>query len=171
MRRGVRVAQVKLHDLVVVQHRADGERAARRVHADEVADQKVAVPILLPILGHHDAEEQRAARQLLIRRAQAFEELLEHLDRRPAVELPDEVAVALGDEHRLADRPAALRDDGVHLDVAAQRDADQAGAVDVRRRGTARWHPAAARRWRARRSSGCADRSGRARAGAAPGRS
>jgi hypothetical protein len=48
-----------------------------------------------------------------------------------AVELEDHVALAARDEHRLADRPAALRDDGVDHHVAVERHADEAATMHL----------------------------------------
>ena len=64
-------------------------------------------------------------------RARALVQLLQapRARGRPSSSLED-VALAARHEHRLADRPAALGDDGVDRDVAAERDADHAAAVD-----------------------------------------
>src|SRR5262249_58836160 len=93
------------------------------------ADQEIAVSVLLAILPHHDAEVERVPEELLVVGAGVRVEVLEDGAGAPAVELVDHVALATGDEHWLADRPAALRDDGVDGDVARERDADQAPPV------------------------------------------
>ena len=134
---------MELHDGVLVQQRADGERAALRVDAEQVADEEVALTVLLPVLAHHDAEEQRVTGEQAVALVEPVVQVAQHVERRPAVERADDVALAAGDEHRLADRPAALRDDGVDRDVARQRHADQRRRAARGCRGTARCRPAA----------------------------
>ena len=126
-----RVAQVELHDAVARHVGAHPQRAALRIHAEDVADQEVARQVFARVGAHRHAEEQRLAEQLAVGRRQSLEQARQHFARRAAVELADQVLVRHRDEHRLADRPAALRDDGVELDVAGQRERHAARVVDL----------------------------------------
>src|SRR6185503_545079 len=61
----------------------------------------------------------------------SLEQACQHFARRTSVELANEILVRHRYEHRLADRATALRDDGVDLDVAGQRERDAARVVDL----------------------------------------
>src|SRR5262245_21510355 len=126
----VRVPQVELHDHAVADQRPHHQGAALAVDAHDVADQKVAMAIFLAVLAHDDAEEEGVPEQLLVVRIRLVVESLEDAARTAPIQLVDHVALAAGDEHRLADRPAALRHDRVHGDVAGERDADEPAAMN-----------------------------------------
>jgi DNA-directed RNA polymerase subunit beta len=129
--RGERVPQVKAHGLPGTRFIADGERAVVGVHAENVADQVPVVPgIVIERLGR-DAEEERRARQPLIAIRQPGQEVAQHLERRPAVELDDQVVLRPRHAHRLADGAAALGDDRVDRDGPGQGEADGPGAQHV----------------------------------------
>src|SRR6185295_15861368 len=59
--------------------------------------------------------------QFAITRAQVVEQGRQHIARRLTIELAQQVAVARGDEHRVADRAATLRHDRIDVHVAAKR--------------------------------------------------
>src|SRR5215210_2137669 len=125
--RGLGVAEVEADAHPLLQVLPYGDGAAARVHADEVPDQEVPHPRFLAELVHQDPDEERRAREVAVALVEGGEELLQRLERGSAVELIEEVPVAAGDLHQFSYGPAALGDDGVEGDVAAQGDAD--GAV------------------------------------------
>src|SRR5262249_9833110 len=98
---------MELYDRVVTQYRADGQDPARRIHPNEVTDQKISMAVLVPIFFHDDADEQRMFCELLIRRLKPLVERLQYRHCRPAIEFPQNIALTLGHEHRLANRPAS----------------------------------------------------------------
>src|SRR5512147_2851368 len=59
LRRRPRVAQVELDDHAGPDERADGHRARLAVEPQDVPDEEVALAVLLLLLAHHDADEQR----------------------------------------------------------------------------------------------------------------
>ena len=97
----------------------DREYARLRVHADDVADEEVAGPVLLLTLLHDHAHVKRVAKQLLVFRGQRLVELGEDLGGTTSVELAEDVLFGPGHEQRVSYRTATLRHDRVHDDVAA----------------------------------------------------
>src|SRR5581483_978849 len=105
------VADVELHRLADADAVAEDQGAALTVQAEDVADQEVAAAERVLVLVDDQADVRALPDELLVARAQLLPELLE-LDRRGlATQLQDGVLVGAGDDQRLADGPAALRDD------------------------------------------------------------
>ncbi len=129
--RGVRVAQHELQHLVLARVGADRQRPRVLVGADDVAHQQFPVAERGLPLAHLEPDEERMAHQRLLAFSRHLEDLAQHLHRRGAAERVDDVVLALGDRHRVAERPAALRDDRVDREVAVQCDADGAGAEEL----------------------------------------
>ena len=107
------VADVELDGLADGDLLADRDRAGLAVGADHVADEEVAAAELRSVLVDDDAEVQALLEQRALLVGRARGELAESLERGPPGELADEVALRLGHDVRVADRPAALRDDRV----------------------------------------------------------
>ena len=128
---GVGVAQVKLHQLAFLQHLADGQHAAPLVHAHHVADQEVALLRFVDEGIHDHAQEQGVLHQVAVPLPRLLEDAAQHVDRLLAVQLHQEVAVAAGDAHRLADGTATLRHHRLHDDVAGKGDAHRARVVVI----------------------------------------
>ena len=63
--------------------------------------------------------------------AQLVDGVAEGDQRRFSAELLDDVFLRLGDDHRLAERPRALADDGLDLDRAREADADETVGQDL----------------------------------------
>src|SRR5262245_53182560 len=107
--RSTRVAQMELYDHPRTQQRADREASALPIDAEHVADEEVAVPIRL-LLAHHEAEEERVAEQCAVALGGMLVEMGQDGRGTAAVDLVQQVAVGAGDEHRVADRAASLRE-------------------------------------------------------------
>ena len=54
-----------------------------------------------------------------------IDDRLKRLQRRLAADLLDDIVVPLGHHHRMAHRPATLRNDRLHVDPPTQRDANE----------------------------------------------
>ena len=128
---GIGVAEVEANAHPLLQVFPDGEDSAARVRADEVPDQEVTHARLLAELVHQNADEERSTGETPVVFVQGGEELLHGLEGWSAVELVEDVALATGDAHQLAYGPAALGDEGVDDDVAAESDAHCAVGKDL----------------------------------------
>jgi hypothetical protein len=119
------------------------------VAADQVAHEEVAAPEVDPVLVDHHAQVEPLLEQhtLLVRRARG--QLPQSLECRSSGERADEVLVRVGHDVRVADRPAALGDDGMDAGTRehdAHRAAVDDGVVDdqpvASRRACRGCHPA-----------------------------
>ena len=75
----------------------------------------------LLVLVDHPADVQAVLDLLLVVGGELLEHLAEDLERGAAAELADDVLLGLGDDHGVADRPAALADDRPDRDRAAEQ--------------------------------------------------
>src|SRR5215211_5157632 len=123
---GFGVAEVEADAHPLLQVLPDGYSAAARVHADQVPDREVPHLRLLAELVHQHPDEERRAREMAVALVEGGEEFPKNLEGGLAVELVEEVSPATRDPHQLADGPAALGDDRVDGDVAAEGDAHRA---------------------------------------------
>ena len=128
---GVSVAEHELHRLHRVEHLAHGEGAALLVGPHDVPHQELPGVVLDPLLSHVEAQEQGVAHQVSVAGAERLVDLAQDPERRAAVELLQEAALAPGDQHGRSDGAAALGDDGLDLDVAGEGQRDRAAAVDL----------------------------------------
>ena len=112
---------MQAHDGPVLDERADGHRALLGVRAEQPAHEEVVVADVRLAALDDDAEQQPAAEERALGRRQGLERVAQDLQRRPPVELADDVALGGGDGELRSDRRGALRDAGQHLDpVEAQ---------------------------------------------------
>src|SRR5207248_2425097 len=81
------------------------------------------------IFAHGAADEQAVLKQRLIGFIERRHDFSQRRQRRLAAELLDHIFFALGDDPWLPDRFAALADDGLHADRAAEADANHAVVV------------------------------------------
>ena len=102
-------------------------RAPDSISADDVSDQEVASAEGFLVLVDDAADVEALADEGLVVGWERDEEFLEALDGGAAAELLDEVSARACDDHRFADRTAALADDGVDLNRAL--DEEGGGAV------------------------------------------
>ena len=69
--------------------------------------------------------------KLLVALVKLLERLSQHLEGVPAVQLLEHIVFAGGYLHPPSDGAATLRDDGVHRDIAVQRQADGSIVVNT----------------------------------------
>src|SRR3989442_12338038 len=122
--RGLGVADLELNRLPDLHHVADRDRAGVAVDADEVADDEVAAAQLGLQLGRGLPDMEAAPHEELVALARRAVELLDPLDRGLAAELEYDVLLRARHGERLADRPAALRDDRARAARALEDRAD-----------------------------------------------
>ena len=110
---GVGVPDVELEGLADLDTVGDGDRAGVRVGPEQAPDQEVApVEAVLVLVDDLADLEAAAAEQLLLVLVEAGQHLAQPVDRGPAAQLVDDVALAPGDGERRAHRAAALADHG-----------------------------------------------------------
>ena len=81
--------------------------------------------VLDPLLAHLDAGEERALEQVAIALVERLEQISQDGERRLAIELVGDVPFAARYQHRPADGPAPLGDDGVDGEISRKSDADR----------------------------------------------
>ena len=122
--------------------RADGQRARLGVGADHPAHEEVALLVLGLAAVDDDPEQQPAGHERLLMRVEALDRLAQRVERGPARELADDVALGRGDGQLGPDGRRALRHARHDLDaregeadgaVAAQLVAEEEGGVAVQR--------------------------------------
>ena len=102
------VAQLELDRAPDLDDVTDGDRTAFLVGPDEPADEEVAVPVLLDVFVHRDADLQAGHGEELVVGVEAGDDLAQLLERGPTGEAEQHVALGRGHRHRRADRSAAL---------------------------------------------------------------
>jgi len=125
------VADLELHRAADLDGVTDGDGPAALVGADHAPDQEVAAAELEAGLVDDAADLEPMAHELPLLVGGGGGRLLEPLQGRLAAQFEDEVPVRPGHHVRLADRPAALGDDGADLDAACQHGAHGAGVDDL----------------------------------------
>ncbi len=123
------VAHLELHDRSHLDLGADRDRLALAHRSEHVAHQEVARPEGLLALVDDHAEVEALGGEATVLGRQALDRAQESGEGRLAGELLDQVARRTRHHHRVADRPAALGDDGAGRDLRWQQDTD--GAVVV----------------------------------------
>jgi hypothetical protein len=129
---------------------ADRQGAGLAVGAEDAAHEEVALPELEPVLVDRDADLEPGRDPGALVGVGGRDHLVEAVERGPAGQLHQQVALGSGDDHRVADRPAALRHDHRGGDLGRQHHADAAGVAHlvvedqpvVARVGRGRRHPA-----------------------------
>ena len=104
------VPDVELHGLPHLELAAHRDRSRLGIGADDAADQEVALAGFGLVLVDDDAQVHAAGEQFLLLDRQRRGQVLQPRQRRQAGELDDQVAVGLGDDVRIPDRTASLRD-------------------------------------------------------------
>src|SRR5665213_95318 len=117
---------MKLHGLARAHVVCQRDRPAFLIYADDVSDQEIAPAKLLAVFADGATDQQPVLQQLLLVVAHRGNDIPQRLHRGTAAKLLDDVIMRFGDDERLADRPAALADDGLDFDGAAETDADEA---------------------------------------------
>ena len=119
------IPDMKLHGLPGPDAVADGDHAGLGVSSDNISHQKVTPFEAVLILAGNPADMERAADQLSVVIVEGAVELLKLCESWLPAKCEDHVVFGFGDDERLADRPAALRDDRPDANVTANDDADQ----------------------------------------------
>jgi hypothetical protein len=97
---------------------------------DDVADQKVSLGPRVLVFIDDTTHMQSMIDQLLVTHRQLAEQLFQADQGRPSSQFIDDVSFRLGDDHRLANRTAPLRDQGADLHGTMQVKQDSAAIED-----------------------------------------
>ena len=146
------IADVELDGLPDAHVVADHDRAGVRVDPQDVADQEIALLEAVLVLADDAAHVQPAADHLLFACGQRDQHLVQLDHGRLAAQFVDHVLFGARDHEVLADRPATLRDDGLHAHRTGQQHGDGARRPRLAVPGSGGFHPASTRRWPFRRS-------------------
>ena len=126
-----RVAPLELDGLSRARQRADGEHAGIRIAADEVAHKKITAMKILEVFVDDEADEQIAARLLLVGGRKFLDRVGQHRVGGTVRDLVDQILFDARERPRLADGRAALRDDAGKFHVAADGNRHAAFLEDV----------------------------------------
>jgi tRNA dimethylallyltransferase len=133
---------MQAHDLARMHVGGDRHLARRRVGADQPPDEEVALQVLGLVGVDDDPHQQTALDEPQVLGGQRLDRLAQLLERGPAGQLGDDVAVRRGDGQLRPERRGALRDARQHFD-AVQAHAHRALEDDV---GAPEEHSAAVQR-------------------------
>ena len=122
---------MKLDNLSLPQPLSHGQGAGACVHSNDVANEKVPQLRVILKLIHHHSQKQRMAQQLPVPFVQGFVELSQHLQGWFAIQLQEEILLALCNIEGLSNGAATLSYYGVDDNVTVERQPHSAGAIDL----------------------------------------
>ena len=132
IRRGLRVPEVETHHLSLPEVGTNGQDAFFSVEPDDIADEKIALRKMRFERVHHKAEKEGVLQKVLVAGVQRQEKIAQNCEWRLAFQFHEDIPVAFGNAHGLADGPASLGHQYIQGDVSGKGHADRPRTVTYR---------------------------------------